>query len=87
MQFLSSFIIFNLIKFVFLFTADVKEEFKTQAGIDAWRPWSYGQYRLPFIPYGQKKGGNGSGGLASQGNGGERVTQGGGEENEDKEGW
>ena len=85
MQFLSSFIIFNLIKFVYLFTADVKEVFKTQAGIDAWRPWSYG--RLPFIPYGQKKGGNGSGGLGSGENGGEGVTQGGGEENKGKEGW
>nr|AFK43742.1 unknown [Medicago truncatula] len=62
---------------------DVKEEFETQARIDAWRPWGYG--RLPFIPYGQKKGGNGSGGLGSRGNGGEGVTQGGGEENEGKE--
>lgn len=84
-QFLSSFIIFNLIKFVFLFVDDVKEEFETQARIDAWRPWGYG--RLPFIPYGKKKGGNGSGGLGSRGNGGEGVTQGGGEENEGKESW
>jgi len=84
-QFLSSFIIFNLIKFVFLFAADAKEEFNTQARIDGLKPWNFG--RSKFISYGEKKGGNGSGGLGSGGNGGERVTQGGSEENEGKEGW
>ena len=84
LQFLSSFIIFNLIKFVFLFAADAKQEFNTQAQIDEWKPWIFGRSR--FISYGQNKGGNGSGGLGSGGNGGERVTQGGGEEKEGKEG-
>jgi hypothetical protein len=85
LHFLSSFNIFNLIKFAFWFAADAKEEFKTQAGIDEWKPWNYGRSR--FIPYGQKKGGNGSSGLGSGGNGGEGVTQGGDEANEGKEGW
>nr|ABN08352.1 hypothetical protein MtrDRAFT_AC155891g12v1 [Medicago truncatula] len=64
--------------------SDAKEEYNTQARIDAWKAWNYEPSR--FISYGKKKGGNGSGGLGSGGNGGERVTHGGGEENEGKKG-
>jgi hypothetical protein len=66
LQFLSSYIIFNLIEFGFWFAVDAKEEFKTQVGIDVWRPWTY--KHKPWLPKGQKNGGSGSGGSGSRGN-------------------